>query len=196
MWAMAEQRTLRRRDFLFAGVAGLGGLAAIKVGARVLWGNLPPELSRPTSRLSQLSARQEATVTAVALAMLGPQAKAAYLAGDWDPAGHMDGLLASFPPDQQKTVGAGIYLLEEWTFGVTGFSRLSRDKQVAFLAGWRTSSLAVHRTLWSVLHAGTVSSFSAISVGSKGVMGHPGPCVGTGRPPGQTAQFVWDEVVP
>jgi hypothetical protein len=55
---MAERRTLRRRDFLLAGVAGLGGLAAIKVGARVFWGTLSPEVPRPASRLTLFHGRR------------------------------------------------------------------------------------------------------------------------------------------
>ena len=110
--------------------------------------------------------------------------------------GHVDGMFGNLAPDQRQALGMGIHLLEEWTVGLTGFSRLSRDNQVAFLAGWRTSRLALHRTVWGALHAMTVSSFAAVEAGSKTLMGHPGPCVGTGRPPGQTALFVWDEAVP
>ncbi len=194
---MAEQANkLRRRDFLKAGVAGLAGLAALKVGARVLWGAAPGPAPLPLSRLHHLSARQEAIVTAVALAMVGPAAAPAYIAGDWDPAGHVDNVMSGLAPDQAQALGLGIHLLEEWTLGVTGFSRLSTENQVAFLAGWRTSSLALKRTVWGALHAATVSSFSAVDAGSKGLMGHPGPCLGTGRPPGQTVQFEWDEAVP
>lgn len=194
---MAERLSrLRRRDFLLAGVAGLGGLAAIKVGGRLLWGAAVPEVSYPADRLVHLSRRQEAVLVAVALAMVGPSAEQAYLSGAWDPAAHVDKTFDKLAPDQRLAFGMGIHLLEEWTWGLTGFSGRTREQQVAFLASWRTSSLALHRTIWGVLHSATSSSFAAVEAGSRGLMGHPGPCVGTGRAPGQTARFTWDEGVP
>lgn len=168
----------------------------MKVGARALWGAQEPRVPLPAERLQYMSTRHEAIVVAVALAMLGDSAEAAYLEGRWDPAGHVDGMLGDLAPDRRRDLKLGILLLEEWTLGLTGFSRMSRDKQVAFLTGWKTSSLAVHRTIWGSLHAATVSSFTAVEAGSKDLMGHPGPCISTGRPPGQTVAVVWDEAVP
>jgi hypothetical protein len=184
--------TLRRRDFLALSVAGVAGLALLKVGGRALLGVTPPKRVRS---YTHLSARQAATITAAGLAFVGPAGDAAYSAGDWDPAEGMDQMLALLAPDQRGQIGMAVLLLEEWTLGLSGFSSWSRDAQLALLASWRTSSLALHRTIWGLLHAATCSTFSGTEAGWV-VMDYPGPCVGAGRPPGQTAAFEWDEIVP
>lgn len=188
-------RPLKRRDFLIGAVAGLGGLAAIKVGGRALLGAAPPSRDLDNSRLKYLSPRQEATLTAAALAFIGPSGEAAYDAGEWDPALGFDGLLEGLAPDQRDQILLGVLLFEEWTPGLTGFSSWDRDTQRSVLAAWRTSTLGLKCGIWGFLHAGATTGFSQTEAGWR-VMGFPGPQISTGRPPGQTATFEWDEAVP
>ncbi|MCB9664934.1 MAG: hypothetical protein H6732_12535 [Alphaproteobacteria bacterium] len=184
---------LRRRDFLTLGVAGVAGLAGLKAGGRWLLGVTPPALPLPS--LVHLSARQAATVTAAALAMVGPHGEAAYAEGRWEPAADVDALLGRLAADQRDQLGLALILFEEWTPGLSGFSSWDREAQRARLAAWRTSRLGLHRGVWGFLHAACCSSFSGSEAGWE-TMAYPGPCVGTARPPGQTATFAWDEVVP
>lgn len=186
-------RPLRRRDFLALSALGVGGLAALKVGGRWAIGVTSP--ARLVPALSHLSARQAAIVTAAALAMVGPRGEAAYAAGAWDPAGDTDALLGRLAADQRDQLGLALHLFEEWTWGLTGFTSWSRAEQRATLAAWRTSRLGLKKSVWGFLHAATCSSFSGTPAGWA-AMAYPGPCVGTGRPPGQTASFDWDEAVP
>ncbi len=188
-------RALRRRDLLKASLLAVAGLSAIKVVGRVVIGVEPPTPAADPARLRHLSPRQAATVTAAALAMLGEAGEAAFAAQTWDPAAGVDDLLEQMAPDQRALIGVVITLLEEWTLGLRGFSRRSREQQRAILADWRDSGLAVHRSGWGVLHVTCAVSFTGIEAGWA-VMDYPGPCVGTGRMPGQTALFDWDESVP
>lgn len=186
-------RPLRRRDFLALSALGVGTLAVAKVGGRWALGVTPPARALPA--LTHLSARQAATVTAAALAMVGPRAEAAYDAGRWDPAGDTDALLGRLAADQRDQLLMALTLFEEWTLGLSGFSSWTREAQRARLAAWRTADLGLKRSVWGFLHAATCSSFSGTEAGWE-AMGYPGPTVGTGRPPGQTAAFDWDEAVP
>lgn len=186
-------RPLRRRDFLAAAVLGVAGLAALKVGGRWLVGVPAPARALPA--LTHLDARRAATVTAAALALVGPRGQAAYEAGRWDPAADVDALLGRLHADTRDQLLLGLVLFEEWTWGLSGFSSWDRTTQVATLAAWRTSGLALQRGIWGFLHAACCSSFSGVEAGWE-AMGYPGPCVGTARAPGQTAAFAWDEAVP
>ncbi len=182
-----------RRQLFALPVLAAGGLAAAKVGGRWLLGAEGP--SRPLPELTHLSPRQAAIVTAAALAMVGPAAEAAYEAGRWEPARDVDGLLGRLAADQRTTVGVGIHLLEEWTLGMRGFSSWDRATQRSTLTAWRTSGLALHRSVWGFLHAATCSSFSGSEAGWE-LAGYPGPLVGSSRPPGQSATLEWGEGVP
>ncbi len=188
-------RRLRRRDFLALSVVGVGGAALIKVGGRWVIGASDPPGSPDLSGLLHLSQRQARIVTAAALAMVGPAAEEAFVQGKWSPARGVDDLLGRLASDQRSQLGVALHLLEEWTVGLRGFSSWSREDQRALLARWRTSSLGLHRSVWGFLHAATASTFSGSEAGWE-VMGYPGPCVGLGRSPGQTAIFEWDERVP
>lgn len=186
-------RPLRRRDFLTLSAVGVGVLAVAKVGGRWMLGAQAPARALP--ELVHLTPRQAATVTAAALVMVGPRGEAAYLAGDWDPARGTDDLLGRLAPGQRDQLGLALILFEEWTLGLKGFSSWTRETQLATLAAWRTSTLGLQRSVWGFLHASACSSFSGSEAGWA-AMAYPGPCVGTGRAPGQSATFDWDEVVP
>lgn len=186
-------RKLRRRDFLGFAVLGVASVTAIKLGGRALLGTTPP--TRPLPTLRYLSVRQAATVTAAGLAMVGPAAEQAYLAGDWEPAASVDALFGRLPDDQRQALGIALILFEEWTPGLSGFSSWDRDTQRQVLAKWRTSSLGIQRSVWGFLHGATASSFSGSPAGWK-QMNYPGPVVRGSRSPGQTAHFEWDESVP
>jgi hypothetical protein len=186
---------LRRRDFLALSVLGVGGLAVLKIGGRLVVGAADPALSIDAGTLQHLSQRQAAIVTAASHAMLGDASEAAYMAGRWSPASEIDALMGNLPQSQRAQIGLGLNLLEEWTWGLRGFSSWDRGTQRAFLDGWRTSSLAVHRSIWGFLHLACAAGFSGTEAGWE-VMDYPGPCVGTNRSPGQTAHFEWDEAVP
>lgn len=186
-------RPLRRRDFLAATVLGVAGLAALKVGGR--WFVGVPAPSRPLPALTHLDAWRAGTVVAAALAMVGPRGEAAYEAGRWDPAADVDRLLGGLAADQRDQLLLALRLFEEWTVGLDGFSSWDRETQRSTLAAWRTSRLGLQRSVWSFLHAACGSSFSGIEAGWE-AMDYPGPCVGTGRAPGQSAAFDWDEAVP
>jgi hypothetical protein len=190
---------LHRRDFIRLSVVAVAGYGLIKTGFAA--GAGPKRLGRTlhTARLKVLGARQEAIVTRVALAITGPAAEAAYERGEWDPAYEIDGLLARLPEDQQKLLGIAIYLFENWNWGLKGFTRMPHERQAAYLAKWRTSSIALQRSTWGFLHAASVAAFSSLEAGWS-VLDYPGPCVPsgkyTGRAPGQTALFEWDPGVP
>ena len=169
-------KRLRRRDFLALSVLGMGGLIGVKVGGRYLVGVQAPVRALPA--LTHLSTRHAATITAAALAMVGPAAEAAYGAGVWDPAADVDNLMGRLAQDQRSQLAIGLTLFEEWTLGLSGFSAWSREAQRAHLARWRTSSLAVHRSIWGFLHAACCSSFSGTEAGWQ-VMDYPGPTRGT-----------------
>lgn len=191
--------TLRRRDLLRALAGGAGLLALVKVGGRAVIGPALPARALDPARLTTLSPRQEAIVTAAALAMVGTPGRAAYAAGDWDPALAFDAMLGEMPRDQRKLAGVSLHLLEEWGWGLSGFSSLAPDEAEARLAAWRTSDLALHRTVWALLHALCTAPFASSEAGLA-ALGHPGPCVASpghpGRPPGQSALFEWDPLVP
>lgn len=191
--------TLRRRDLLRALAGGAGLLALAKVGGRALIGPKPLSKAGDPSRLTHLSPRQEAIVTAVALAMMGSPGQAAYAADRWDPALAFDRTLGEMAEDQRGLAGLSLHLLEEWTWGLQGFSAQPQGEADAWLASWRTSDLALHRTVWALLHALITASFVGSEAGLS-VLGHPGPCLagasGPGRPPGQSAPYTWDEIVP
>ncbi len=190
---MATNRKLQRRDFLKLTVLGVASIAAIKVGGRALIGASAPP--RPLPKLTHLSPRQAATVTAAALVMVGPAAKQAYLDGDWEPTEFIDDVFGRLPADQRQSLGMALILFEEWTLGLTGFSGWDADTQRRVLASWRTSDMGLKRSVWGFLHAATCSSFSGSPAGWQ-VMGYPGPVVGGTRMPGQSATFTWDEAVP
>jgi hypothetical protein len=189
----------RRRDLLLA-LGSLGGLlAATKLGGRLLIGSAPPPRPTDPTRLRHLQPTHEAILTAIALAMTGPAAEAAYLQGRWDPAAAFDRTLDLLSPDQASQLLLALRLVEEWTWGLTGFSGLPREAQLDRLAAWQTSSLAVQRSIWGVMHALCCSSFSGTEAGWE-LMHYPGPCVAQpgspGRAPGQSAPYAWDEAVP
>ncbi|TNE90318.1 MAG: hypothetical protein EP330_08335 [Deltaproteobacteria bacterium] len=186
-------RPLRRRDFLKWSVLAVGAAATAKIGSRALLGVTMP--SRTLPELRHLSPRQAATVTAAALAMVGPAGERAYEAGEWEPALGVDDMLGGLAADQRDQLGVALVLFEEWAVGPTGFSSWTREAQRARLAAWRTSSLGLHQSVWGFLHAATTSSFGFSEAGWRR-MDYPGPCVGTSRAPGQTATFEWDEAVP
>lgn len=186
-------RALRRRDFLKLSVLGVAGLAVVKVGGRAIMGVTPPARALPS--LAHLSPRQAATVTAVAIGIVGERAAAAYDAGEWEPAADLDALLGGFPPDKRAELLLAITLFEEWTVGLTGFSSWSKEAQQARLEDWRSSEMGLKQSVWGFLHAGSTSSFGFSAPGWRAT-DYPGPSVGTGRPPGQSARFEWDEVVP
>lgn len=190
---------IRRRDLLKVPVGLVGAYALLKLGVRGVVGPAPPPGGDIVASLEHLSPRQARIVTAAALAMVGPSAEAAFLSGRWKPAQDFDRLLSGMAPDQRAVVGIGLQLFEEWTWGMKGFSGSTREVQLAQLAKWRSSGLAIQRSIWGVLHAATCSSFSGTEAGWE-VMGYPGPCLAQatrpGRPPGQSAVFEWDERVP
>lgn len=185
---------LRRRDLLRGALTGLGALAVIKVGGRVVFG---PKVG--AERLAHLSPRQEAIYVAAALVVVGAPGQAAYAAGGWDPAFDLDGVLGLMAPDQARLVGVGLHLFEEWTPGLTGFAERSEAERLAWLERWRLSDLGIQRSLWAVIHSLSSASFAGTSAGLA-YLGHPGPCVASpgypGRAPGQTAPVIWDEIVP
>lgn len=190
---------LRRRDLLLALGCGVGALAAVKVGGR-WWLGPDPSLSPRAGRsLNHLSGRQEVIATAIARVMVGRSGQIAIDAGTWDPAASFDRLLDSLSPDQRSTAGIALHLFEEWTPGFTSFTRAPRDEQERRLAAWATSDLALHRTVWGLLHAAFGSGFAGSRPGMQ-ALGHLGPTVvgagHPGRPPGQTIVYTWDELVP
>lgn len=166
--------SIRRRDLL-----GLGAATALYA------------VVRPRVAL----AGNDQTVLAVAMAMVGPTGRAAWEAGAWDVVRDVDNLLSQLAPDQERLVRIGFRLLETWPKGPRRFSRLDLEGQQDHLDAWRTSDNELQRSVWGVLHAATVSSFSSGPQGW-GLMDYPGPNVGTTRPVGQTVSFEWDEVVP
>lgn len=188
--------TLSRRQIFAACASALGGLAAAKAGVRWLRQPAAPPRAVP---LAHLGPSSEAVITAAALVLIGPAGVAAHAAGRWDPAADTDALLGLLAPDQRQLVLVGVHLLQEWSWGASGFTDVDPEAQAAWLDGWRTSGLALHRGVWGFLHAAAASSFSGVDDGWAR-MGFPGPCVagarGAGRSPGQAAAFVWDEVVP
>lgn len=168
-------------------------MATLKVGGRWALGVAAP--GRPLPVLTHLAPRQAATVTAAALAMVGPRGEAAYNAGRWEPVADVDALLGRLPADQRDQLTLALTLFEEWTVGLSGFSSWDRATQQQTLAAWRTSRLGLQRSVWGFLHAACCSSFSGSDAGWE-AMAYPGPNVGTDRPPGQTIPFDWDEAVP
>ena len=94
-------------------------------------------------------------------------------------------------------LGLGMELLEGWSLSPQGFSTRDLAEQEAWLEAWRDGN-PVQRGVWGFLHSAVCASFAG-GVGWAH-MGYPGPCLpgptGPGRPPGQTALFTWDEVVP
>ena len=198
--AAAEVATpgLRRRALLRT-VAVLGGLAAIKGIGRAVIGTVPPAGPTIGGPWQILTPTAAATITHVALALLGEPGQRAFAERGWRPADGVDRLLGGLAPDQQKALLGAIRLVEEWTPGWYGLSGLSPASQHAALESWRTSRLALRRSVWGFLHAATRSSFADSTYGWSWI-GYPGPCrtdVGyAGRAPGQSVAFVWDERVP
>ena len=184
---------LRRRDFLRGSVALVAGYGLVKGGVRGwAWSSAPP----PATPLQHLPPRLAATVRMAALNLIGPAGEIAFATGRWDPVADVDRLLGVLAPDQVQLLCVGMGLLEEWTWGLRGFSEQGRKAQRARLEAWRESDLALHRSVWGFLHAGTALSFSTCQAGWDR-MGYPGPCVGEGgRKPGQSVRFDWDPVVP
>lgn len=189
---MIEMKHFTRRQFLSIPVFAAAGVAAVKLGGRWLFGTAPG--TQPLPALQYLSAHQAHIVTAAALAMVGPAAERAYVTGTWSPVADFEALLARLPQHQRTQIGVGLYILEEWTLGLSGFSSWTREEQREQLARWRTSTLSLHRSIWSFLHASCCSSFSGTDAGWS-VMSYPGPCVKR-RAPGQTAPVIWDDRVP
>jgi len=193
------RRPLRRRDFLKIGVAVLGGYALLKVSVRSVVGSTPPAGMPLPPDLKHLHARHAAIFSAAAIAMVGPAAEAAYRNGRWLPARDADAMLEQMYEDQRGLVRMALNLFEESTWGMTGFSGLGAQAQQRHLASWSSSSLAMKRSVWGMLHALGCSSFSGTSAGWE-VMGYPGPCLKSaqyeGRAPGQSVTFQWDARVP
>lgn len=189
---------LRRRPFL-RGLALLGGLALLKGAGRAVVGVPAPEGPTAGGPWTALDERTATTVTHVALALHGERGREAFAGGRWRPADDVDRLLGALAADQRKALVGAIRLLEEWTPGWRGFSALDPEAQTRALEGWRTSRLAVRRSIWGFLHAATRSSY-ADSPAGWAHMGYPGPCRGDvgypGRMPGQSVAFDWDPRVP
>ena len=188
----------RRRDFLRFSALGLGAYAVVKAG----WGGLASPTERAATQaeeLAHLTARQ-ATVLKAALPLIaGPTAEAAFHAGRWNPLPDVDTMLARLAPDQRGLLGTALHLFEHGHGGWRPFSRLGRGRQLAYLATWRTSSLAVRRSTWGFLHAAGSYSFAGTQAGWA-LMDYPGPCLPyagfAGRAPGQSTSFAWDPKVP
>lgn len=194
---MASLPTLRRRDLLKLGLGGIGLVAAVKVVGRVVVGVEP--LTRTGPALTHLTARQAATVLAAVGPMLGTTAESARLLNQWDPAAAVDRFFDLVPPDQRALLGTALALLEEWTLGLSGFSRQDAQGRADWLEAWRTSGLAVHRSTWGFLHAALSAAWAATPLAWEAV-DYPGPCVPSGlhrgRRPGQSVPFDWDPAVP
>jgi hypothetical protein len=171
-------------------MAVAAGLAGVKAVARLGFG---PHADREKP-LRFLTDREAAIARAAAVAMVGEVARPTLGTG-WDPAADLDDLLLGLAEDQRVAARAGLHLLEEWTLGLHGFSSRDVLEQREILAEWRTSSIALQRTVWGLLHAASCSSWSGRS-DAWGLMGYPGPCVGTDRSPGQSATFDWNPRVP
>ncbi len=188
-----------KRRVLLRTVAILGGLVALKGIGRAIVGTAPPTAAPIGGPWQVLTATAAATVTHVALALHGQPGRRAFAEGDWRPADDVDRLLSGLPADQRKALLGAIRLVEEWTPGWHGLSGLSPARQLDALESWRSSRLALRRSVWGFLHAATRSSFADSAYGWAW-MGYPGPCrddVGyAGRMPGQSVAFAWDERVP
>lgn len=195
----AVRRPLRRRDFLKIGVIALGSYALLKAGARAVVGSKAPPGAPLPSGLKHLQPRHAAILSAAAIAMAGPAAETAYREGRWQPAADADGMLEQMYADQRGLVRMALNLLEESTWGMSGFTGLDAQAQQRHLAAWRSSSLAMKRSVWGLLHALGCSSFSGTPAGWE-VMGYPGPCLKSaqyaGRAAGQSVTFEWDALVP
>ncbi|MCB9765708.1 MAG: hypothetical protein H6739_38395 [Alphaproteobacteria bacterium] len=188
---MAELPRLQRRQLLKGAVGLVAALGAVKVGARSLLG--PPPASAPP--LQHLSPRQAAIFTVVAADLVGPAGREALAAGRWQPAVDFDAMLDTLAPDQRQLAGIGLHLFEEWTPGLQGYSRRGDAERAAWLERWRTSDLAIQRSLWGLLHVAAGLSFGATR-DAYSIMGYPGPCLPVagfpGRAPGQSIPFAWD----
>lgn len=186
---------LRRRDFLKFGALALGAYGLGKAGFGLLGGPAPAH----REKLSHLSPKQAAIVTAAAGAIVGAAGRQALTQGAWSPAADVDEMLDRMAPDQRGMLGIGLHLVENATWGLRGFTSLPPERQEAHLDAWRTSGVALKRGIWGFLHAATATSFASTGAGWK-AMGYPGPCVAAngapGRPPGQSAAYTWDEKVP
>ncbi len=186
---------LRRRDFLKIGALGLVAYGAAKALPTALTDE--PEVAH--APLQYLSNRQARVVAEAAATIVGPGTRAALESGEWDPAHDVDTMLMRMPAAQRRLLGVSLHLFEHGGWGLTPFSRLPREKQAQYADDWRTSRVGLKRSVWGFLHAAAASSFSSTAVGW-GMMGYPGPTVPgkthSGRAPGQTAGYTWDERVP
>lgn len=185
---------LRRRDFLKLGALALGAYGLGKTGFSLL-----ARVPAPPRKLAHLSAKQAAIVTDAAAVIVGAAGRAALAQGAWNPAADVDAMLGRMAPDQRAMLGVALHLVENATWGLRGFTRLSLERQTAYLAGWQTSGVALKRGIWGFLHAATATSFASTEAGWR-AMAYPGPCIAAaafpGRPPGQSAFYDWDEKVP
>lgn len=177
----------------------LAGLAAVKGVGRALVGSHMPAGAAPGGPWQALTPATAATATHAALALHGDHGRRAFAEGRWRPADDVDRLLMQLAHDQRQALIGALRLIEEWTPGWRGFSGLEPAAQHAALESWRTSRLALRRSIWGFLHAATRSSFADTAPGWAW-LGYPGPCRGdvgyAGRLPGQSVTFVWDERVP
>lgn len=185
----------RRRDFLRLGALALAAYGLGKTGLALRGSSALAD----TPSLRFLSAKQAAIVAAAAAGIVGPAGAAALAQGAWNPAADVDDMLGRMAPDQRGMLGVALHLFENATWGLRGFTALSPERQIAHLAAWQTSGLALKRSIWGFLHAATATSFASTEAGWR-VMGYPGPCVAAGgsqgRAPGQSALYAWDEKVP
>lgn len=176
----------------------MGLSVAARVGGRLAKGVTPPADGPGPQGQRILSNDQEILAICIGLAMLGPAAEAAWRAEQWCPENRLDVNLMSLYPDQVLAVKLALRLIEEWTWSLDGFSGQSREAQRALLQGWATSGIGLRRTIWGSLHALSCAGFAEHAAWA--LMDYPGPCLGgggvSGRPPGQTTAFDWDERVP
>ena len=135
--AAAEVATpgLRRRALLRT-VAVLGGLAAIKGIGRAVVGTVPPAGPTIGGPWQILTPTAAATITHVALALLGEPGQRAFAERGWRPADGVDRLLGGLAPDQQKALLGAIRLVEEWTPGWYGLSGLSLRWNLGEQVAW------------------------------------------------------------
>lgn len=198
-----SHRRLRRRDL----VLGSGLLAAALVAGKLVgrgvvgvpFPEAPTDSAFRLDGLRHLDAVHAATVAHAARHMLGTPGRAALRDGHWQPLPDIDALIGVLAPDQQRSLRIGLRLFEESTWGPRGFSALGESGQARQLAVWQRSRLGLRRSVWGFLYAGLASSFAQSPAGWAH-MGYEGPNRSDGnwpgRPPGQSAAFVWAEAVP
>ncbi len=190
-----DQPRFRRRDFLKIPILAVAAYSVAKIASRLTVG---AGLGASKSAV-HLSDRQCETIRAASGLIVGPEGASALAAGEWDPVQYADDLLGAMSPGQRRMAGVGLYLFEEWTVGLVGFTDKSADVQQNWLRSWATSENGVKASVWGLLHAIASASYSSSEVGWR-QMKYPGPCrsdVGyAGRNPGQSQPVHWHTDVP